>query len=162
WPCRSPRWRSARRSWRSRPERCACTWGARSPQTRPRAGATTSSKAASSCSATGPSRGTARARSRASSAVTSAARPSGRARRRTPVSARARELAAVGALTAAALALFFAAPTYPNYDAYYHLDWGREILHGHAPSFEAYKAPTEHPLYVALGALLALLGSGAD
>jgi len=79
-----------------------------------------------------------------------------------PVSARGRELAAVGALTAAALALFFAAPTYPNYDAYYHLDWGREILHGHAPSFQAYKAPTEHPLYVALCTLLALLGSGAD
>src|SRR5207253_3052452 len=72
------------------------------------------------------------------------------------------ELAAVGALTDAAVALFFAAPTYPNYDAYYHLDWGRDMLHGHAPSVEAYKAPTEHPLYVALGALLALLGSGAD
>ena len=36
--------------------------------------------------------------------------------------------------------------TYPNYDSYYSLLWGREILHGHLPSFEAYRAPTEHPL----------------
>ena len=42
--------------------------------------------------------------------------------------------------------------TYPNYDSYYHLVWGRELLDGVAPSFEAYAAPTQHPLYVALGA----------
>ena len=42
--------------------------------------------------------------------------------------------------------------TYPNYDSYYHLVWGRELLDGLAPSFEAYAAPTQHPLYVALGA----------
>jgi hypothetical protein len=69
----------------------------------------------------------------------------------------------VAALAAAALALFLAFPTYPNYDAYYHLVWGRELLHGHAPGFEAYQAPTEHPLYVALCALLGLLGrSGGE
>ena len=45
-------------------------------------------------------------------------------------------------------------PTYPNYDAYYHLVWGRELLDGHRPSFEAYQAPTQHPLYLALCALL--------
>jgi hypothetical protein len=49
-------------------------------------------------------------------------------------------------------------PTYPNYDSAYSLIWGREALHGHLPSFDAYRAPTEHPLAVAFGALLSPLG----
>ncbi len=53
-------------------------------------------------------------------------------------------------------------PTYPNYDSMYSLLWGRELLHGHAPSFEAYRAPTEHPLGIVFGALLALLGRNGD
>ncbi len=53
-------------------------------------------------------------------------------------------------------------PTYPNYDSVYSLLWGREVLHGHLPSFDAYRAPTEHPLGVLFGALLALLGRGGD
>jgi hypothetical protein len=48
--------------------------------------------------------------------------------------------------------------TYPNYDSYYSLIWGRELLHGSKPSFEAYRAPTEHPLAVLFGALLSLFG----
>jgi hypothetical protein len=61
--------------------------------------------------------------------------------------------------------MFFGAlvyPTYPNYDSVYTLLWGRELLHGHAPSFEAYRAPTEHPLWVVFGMLLAPLGRNAD
>ena len=69
---------------------------------------------------------------------------------------------AAGGLALAALAVFLLAPTYPNYDAYYHLLWGRELLHGHAPSFDAYAAPTEHPLYVAIGALASLAGGAGD
>src|SRR5207342_3297632 len=46
--------------------------------------------------------------------------------------------------------------------AYYHLDWGRELLDGIKPSFEAYQAPTQHPLFVAVCALLTLLGGDAD
>ncbi len=72
------------------------------------------------------------------------------------------ELAGVAVLALAAVALFVLAPTYPNYDAYYHLLWGRELLDGRTPSFEAYQAPTQHPLYLALGALLSLLGGEAD
>ena len=53
-------------------------------------------------------------------------------------------------------------PTYPNYDSVYSLLWGRELLHGHLPSFDAYRAPTEHPLGVLFGAVLALLGRGGD
>jgi hypothetical protein len=69
---------------------------------------------------------------------------------------------ALVALTAAALVGFFVRVTYPNYDSYYSLVWGREIVHGHLPSFEAYRAPTEHPLAVAIGALLSVFGHSAD
>ena len=69
--------------------------------------------------------------------------------------------AALGLLMAAVL-LWALTRTYPNYDAYFHLVWGREVLHGHLPSFEAYAAPTEHPLYVAIAGLLGLLGTHAD
>jgi hypothetical protein len=72
------------------------------------------------------------------------------------------ELLIVGALAVCAVAFWLLVPTYPNYDAYYALDWGREILHGHLPTFEAYQAPTEHPLYLALTTVLALLGEHAD
>jgi hypothetical protein len=57
---------------------------------------------------------------------------------------------------------FFLRPTYPNYDSYYALLWGREVLDLQLPSFEAYRAPTEHPLAVAFGAVLSLFGDGAD
>jgi hypothetical protein len=60
------------------------------------------------------------------------------------------------------LAGFLAYPTYPNYDSYYSLLWGREVLHGIKPSFDGYRTPTEHPLAVAFGALLSLAGDPAD
>jgi hypothetical protein len=71
------------------------------------------------------------------------------------------------ALLLAALALgtlvgFVIYPTYPNYDSYYSLLWGRELIHGVKPSFDGYRTPTEHPLAVAFGALLSLLGDPAD
>jgi hypothetical protein len=71
------------------------------------------------------------------------------------------------ALALAALALgtlvgFLIYPTYPNYDSYYSLLWGRELLHGVKPSFDGYRTPTEHPLAVAFGAALSLLGRGGD
>lgn len=68
----------------------------------------------------------------------------------------------LAALALAALVAFLLVPTYPNYDAYYHLVWGRELLDGLKPSFEAYQAPTEHPLYLALAAALGLFGEDAD
>jgi hypothetical protein len=57
---------------------------------------------------------------------------------------------------------FFVRPTFPNYDSYYSLLWGREVLHGTLPSFDAYRAPTEHPLAIAFGAVLSLVGDDAD
>jgi hypothetical protein len=64
------------------------------------------------------------------------------------------ELAGAAIVLAAAVVVWAVTRTYPNYDSYYHLVWGRELLHGVAPTFEAYAAPTQHPLYVALCALL--------
>jgi hypothetical protein len=73
------------------------------------------------------------------------------------------EYTVVGVLAAVAVVLWALIPTYPNYDAYYHLVWGREVIHGITPSFQAYAAPTEHPLYVAIcGVLAAIFGEDAD
>jgi hypothetical protein len=68
----------------------------------------------------------------------------------------------LGALILGTLIGFIVYPTYPNYDSYYSLLWGREVLHGVKPSFDAYRAPTEHPLAVAFGALLSIVGDPAD
>jgi hypothetical protein len=68
------------------------------------------------------------------------------------------ELAALAALAAAALVAWLAYPVLPTYDSLSALVWGRDILHGHLPEFDAYGAPTEHPLWLAVGTLLALLG----
>ena len=66
------------------------------------------------------------------------------------------------ALTILAIVGFFVRVTYPNYDSYYSLVWGREAANGQLPSFEAFRAPTEHPLAVAFGAVLSLFGQHAD
>ena len=72
------------------------------------------------------------------------------------------ERVALAALALGAVALWLLAPTYPDYDAYQHLVWGRDMLHGAAPGFETFAAPTQHPLYLALAALLSLAGDDAD
>jgi hypothetical protein len=73
-----------------------------------------------------------------------------------------RERAALGALALAAVLAWALAPTYPDYDAYHHLVWGRDLTAGLTPGFEDPFAPTPHPLYLALGALLSLAGEHAD
>jgi hypothetical protein len=65
-------------------------------------------------------------------------------------------------LALATLAGFFVYPTYTTYDSLYSLIWGRELLHGHLPDFQAYRAPTEHPLAILFGAGLSLFGQAAD
>ena len=72
------------------------------------------------------------------------------------------ERAGLVALSAAALAGYLLYPTYPTYDSYYALIWGRDLLHGHLPVFQIYRAPTEHPLAIAFGALVSIVGSHAD
>ena len=72
------------------------------------------------------------------------------------------ERGALAALALGAVLAWALVPTYPDYDAYHHLVWGRDLLAGAAPGFEDYAAPTQHPLYLALGALLSLAGEHAD
>ena len=73
-----------------------------------------------------------------------------------------RERAALAALALVAVVAWALAPTYPDYDAYHHLVWGRDLLDGLTPGFEDPFAPTPHPLYLGLGALLSLAGESAD
>lgn len=68
----------------------------------------------------------------------------------------------LGALILATIAGTLVYPTYSNYDSTYSLLWGRELLSGELPSFDAYRAPTQHPLAVVFGALMALLGYWGD
>jgi hypothetical protein len=69
---------------------------------------------------------------------------------------------AFAGLSLAVLVGFVVYPTYPNYDSYYSMIWGREVLHGHVPSFKVYRGPTEHPLAIAFGGLMSVLGRGGD
>jgi hypothetical protein len=75
---------------------------------------------------------------------------------------RAPERWAFAALALVAVGLWALVPTYPDYDAYEHLIWGRDLLHGASPGFETFAAPTQHPLYLGLAALLSLAGQDAD
>jgi hypothetical protein len=59
-----------------------------------------------------------------------------------------------------ALLGYFAFPTYPTYDSFYALLWGRDLLHLHLPDFGVYRAPTEHPLAIAFGVFASLFGQG--
>jgi len=52
---------------------------------------------------------------------------------------------ALAALVLAALAGWALVPTYPDYDAYHHLNWGRGLLDGVSPGFEEFAAPTRAP-----------------
>ena len=77
--------------------------------------------------------------------------------------ARPVEYAALALALGVAVLVWALTRTYPNYDSYYHLVWGRQLLDGLEPTFTAYAAPTQHPLYVALGAVLGLVfGESAD
>jgi hypothetical protein len=69
---------------------------------------------------------------------------------------------AFAGLCVATLAGTLVYPTYPVYDSYYSLLWGREILDGQLPRFEVFRAPTEHPLAIFAGVVLDLLGGIAD
>jgi hypothetical protein len=69
---------------------------------------------------------------------------------------------AFGLLCAGLLALFLVFPTYPNYDSYYALLWAREIWDGQKPVFDAFRAPTEHPLAILFSMVLTPFGEGVD
>ncbi|HSZ13539.1 MAG TPA: glycosyltransferase family 39 protein [Solirubrobacteraceae bacterium] len=64
------------------------------------------------------------------------------------------------AMCVGALIGYFAFPTYPTYDSFYALLWGRDLLHLHLPDFSVYRGPTEHPLAIAFGMLCSIFGQG--
>ncbi len=66
--------------------------------------------------------------------------------------------AAWALLGLAALALALAYPTQPQYDSATSLLWGRELAAGRIPDLSAYRAPTQHPLLLALSVVLGPLG----
>ena len=88
--------------------------------------------------------------------------PAARRRRLPAIAIAVYEKARARRAPLAALVGYLVYPTYPNYDSYYSLLWGRELVGLDALSFTAYRAPTEHPLAIAFGALLTPLGDGAD
>jgi len=71
-------------------------------------------------------------------------------------------LALLALYAVAAVALSLAFPTQPNYDSLTALLWSRELVgDGVVPAFDAYRAPTQHPLLLAFGIAAAPLGDGA-
>ena len=68
----------------------------------------------------------------------------------------------MAAALVAATAFWALVPTYPSLDSYYALVWGREAFGGHTPSFDGYRAPTHHPLWVLVAGLLSLANGDAD
>ena len=67
---------------------------------------------------------------------------------------------AFAAMCVGALIGYFVYPTYPTYDSFYALLWGRDLLHAHLPDFRVYRGPTEHPLAIAFGAFCSIFGDG--
>jgi hypothetical protein len=67
---------------------------------------------------------------------------------------------AFAGLCVVALLGYFAFPTYPTYDSFYALLWGRDLLHLHLPDFRVYRGPTEHPLAIAFGMFCSIFGQG--
>lgn len=84
----------------------------------------------------------------------------GSARLRSLRTWKARDWARLGfaAMCLAALAGYLAFPTYPTYDTFYALLWGHDLVHLHLPDLSVYRAPTEHPLAIAFGAVCSLFG----
>ena len=67
---------------------------------------------------------------------------------------------AFAAMCVGALVGYLALPTYPTYDSFYALLWGRDLLHLHLPDFRVYRGPTEHPLAIAFGMFCSIFGEG--
>ncbi|MCX6371051.1 MAG: glycosyltransferase family 39 protein [Solirubrobacterales bacterium] len=65
-----------------------------------------------------------------------------------------RELIVLALAAALTIVVWLLTNSYPGYDTYYHLVWGREIFAGQVPTIDAYQAPTAHPLYLLLAAIL--------
>lgn len=75
----------------------------------------------------------------------------------------ARALPDVLAAGLVALAIYGAfGHAFLNYDTFYALAWGDELLEGRRPQYDVPVAPTPHPLAIAAGALVSPLGPAAE
>lgn len=64
----------------------------------------------------------------------------------------------IGVLLVAVVVLVVAGHVFPNFDAFYALVWGRDLIHGRTPDYFAPAAPAAHPLLNAAAALANLFG----
>jgi hypothetical protein len=69
---------------------------------------------------------------------------------------------ALAALVVAAAVFAFFGHAFLNYDSFYALVWGDDIVHGRTPQYDTPVAPTPHPLANFVGALLSPLGDDAE
>jgi hypothetical protein len=69
-------------------------------------------------------------------------------------------LVAAGAL--AVVAVFVVWQTYPNYDTYYTLVWGKELANWQLPDYDVLRTPTPHPLATLVGWAMAPFGTASD
>jgi hypothetical protein len=67
-----------------------------------------------------------------------------------------------GAMCVGAIVLFAVYPMVAAYDSMYALIWGRELIHGSIPDVDAYRVPTQHPLWILVGAVVAIFGEAGD
>src|SRR5437764_15454473 len=74
-----------------------------------------------------------------------------------------RALASLVAAALAGLAIFaWFGHAFLNYDTFYALVWGGDLVHGRAPQYDVPVAPTPHPLATAVGALASLFGDAGE
>jgi hypothetical protein len=69
-------------------------------------------------------------------------------------------LAALGALVV--VGVFVVWQTYPNYDTYYTLVWGKELANWQLPDYDVFRTPTPHPLSTAVAWAMAPFGTASD
>jgi len=60
-----------------------------------------------------------------------------------------------------ATVIVLASGAQPGYDTSWHLVWAEQILDGHTPTFDAWAAPTEHPLLMLIALIAGLFGRTA-
>jgi hypothetical protein len=60
------------------------------------------------------------------------------------------------------VAVFVVVQTYPNYDTYYTLVWGKELGNWQLPDYDVLRPPTPHPLSTLLAWALAPFGTASD
>ena len=70
--------------------------------------------------------------------------------------------ALVAVAVAGAVWILFGGHLFLNYDTFYALVWGDDLVAGRRPQFQAPIAPTPHPLAIAAGALVSPLGDRAE